>query len=150
MYLNDALVRAIKEAEAGLSWDRPCLLWIANFIRDATGKDPAAALRHVVWDQRNAQRHLKRLSKLGTGETDVERALDYIAKREGWIEADFAMQGATMVGVYDAAMAFGPIWQRTGAPAIFDGQNRWLCSTDGASVSSVGLKPKRMWEIPSA
>jgi hypothetical protein len=59
------------------------------------------------------------------------------------------MQGATMIGVFDAAMAFGPVWQRTGAPAIFDGQNRWLCSTDGASVSSVGLRPKRMWEIPN-
>lgn len=146
-----AITAAMARASRGLDWSYPCLIWIADYVRDATGKDPAEALRHVVWDQRNAQRHLKRLAKLGTiGDTDVERALDYIARRDGWIEADAMMQGATMIGVFDAAMAFGPVWQRTGAPAIFDGQNRWLCSTDGASVSSVGMKPKRMWEIPSA
>jgi hypothetical protein len=145
-----AITAAMARASRGLDWSYPCLIWIADYVRDATGKDPAEALRHVVWDQRNAQRHLKRLAKLGTiGDTDVERALDYIARRDGWIEADAMMQGATMIGVFDAAMAFGPVWQRTGAPAIFDGQNRWLCSTDGASVSSVGLRPKRMWEIPN-
>ena len=144
------ITAAIARASRGLDWSYPCLIWIADYVRDVTGNDPAAALRHIAWDQQRAQRHLARLAKRGEGQTDVERVLDYIAKRDGWVEAECAMQGAAMIGVYDGAVADGPLWRPTGAPAIYDGQKRWICSTDGASVSSVELKPRRMWELPRA
>jgi len=144
------LSNAIARASRGLDWSYPCLIWIADYVWDVTGVDPAAALRHVEWDQTGAQRHLARLARRGEGETDVERALDYIAKRDGWVEVECAMQGAAMIGVYDGAMQFGPVWRPTGFPGIYDGQKRWICSTDGASVSSVDMKPKRMWELKIA
>lgn len=144
------LSNAIARASRGLDWSYPCLIWVADYVRDVTGEDPAAALRHIEWDQQRAQRCLARLAKRGEGGSDVERVLDHIAKRDGWIEAECAMQGAAMVGVYDGAVADGPLWRHIGVPAIYDGQKRWICSNDGATVSSVEMKPLRTWELPRA
>lgn len=144
------IAAAIARANRGLDWSYPCLIWIADYLRDATGRDPAESWRHVKWDEAGARHSLARLAVAGEGETAVERALDAIARRDGWIESDLMMQGAVMVGVYDAASLIDGQDERIGVPAIYDGQRRWLVSNDGNGVASIEIKPRRMWEVPRA
>lgn len=129
-------------ADRGLDWSYPCLIWAADYVRDATGHDPAAEWRRPKWTEARAFAELKRLAAGGEGETEVERALDRIAMREGWIETDAAMQGAVMLGVYTSV-------DQIGVPACFDGQDRWIISNDGKGWQSIGAKPNRMWEVPA-
>lgn len=130
----------MQRADRGLDWSYPCLIWIADYLCDATGEDPAAEWRREQWTELSALRSLKLLASGGEGSTDVERAMDAMAHTMGWIEADGQMQGATMVGVYDAKNDIG-------VPAIFDGQDRWIISNDGLGWLSFAVKPKRMWEV---
>lgn len=134
------MARAMMRAERGLDWSYPCLVWVADFVRDATGRDPAAAWRGVSWDEAKAKAELGRLAVGGEGETAVERALDRVARRDGWEEADGPRQGAMMIGVYT-----GP--DGIGIPAIFDGAKRWVVSVDGKGWTSIGEPPRRMWEV---
>lgn len=128
-------------AECGLDWSYPCLIWVADYLREATGRDPAERWRHIDWNEAKARGSLARLSVAGEGETAVERALDAIARRdECWEAADGPRQGAVMVGVFTAP-------DGVGVPAIFDGSRRWIVSNDGRGWTSIGEKPGRMWEV---
>lgn len=127
-------------ASGGLDWSYPCLIWIADYLRDATGRDPAAAWRTIRWDEAKARHELGRLAVGGEGATAVERALDAIAKRDGWLVADGPRQGAVMIGCLTSE-------DGVGVPAIFDGERRWIVSNDGHGWTSVAAKPERMWEI---
>jgi hypothetical protein len=111
-----------------------------DYVAEATGRDPAAAWRHLNWDEATARRELGRAAVAGTGETAVERALDAAAQREGWAEAEGPRQGAVMIGVFEAEDGIG-------VPAIFDGQDRWIVSNDGRGVTTLAEAPKRIWEI---
>lgn len=73
--------------------------------------------------------------------------MDAFARRHGWVEADLMMQGAVMIGVYDADNIVDGKAERIGVPAIYDGQKRWIISNDGRSVNSIEIKPRRMWEV---
>jgi len=137
-----ALASAMLRARAGLTWEYPCLVWIADYLRDATGRDPAAQWRAIAWDENTAHIELQKLAAFGQGDTDVERALHVIAKRDGWTETDSAHQGAIMVGVFTSQDGIG-------VPAIFDGEKRWIVSTDGRGWRSLKATPKRIWEIPA-
>lgn len=134
-----AVADAIARARAGLDWTYPCLIWAMDYVADATGRDPAAAWRHLSWDEATALRELARAAVPGKGTSAVERALDAAATREGWLEADGARQGAVMIGVYEGDI--------DGVPAIFDGQDRWIVSNDGKGVTSRADAPTRIWEI---
>lgn len=136
----DARAAALDRAKAGLTWEYPCLIWLADYLRDATARDPAAAWRSLTWDESTAKRELAKLALAGSGQNVVERALSVIAWRDGWIEADVPMQGAIMVGVMDL--------EGEGHPAIFDGQNKWIVSITGQGWTITGHHPERMWEIP--
>ena len=131
---------AIARARSGLDWSYPCLIWVMDYVAEATGRDPAAAWRHLAWDEATARRELGRAAVAGEGETAVERALDAAAKREGWVEADGPHQGAVMIGVFTAP-------DGVGVPAIFDGQDRWIVSNTGKGITSLAEKPRRIWEI---
>lgn len=131
---------ALARASHGLTWEYPCLIWLADFIRDETGKDPAAAWRSMGWTERTARRELSLLARGGEGRTAVEMAIDVMAKREGWIEEDAPMQGMVMIGVYTEPD--GDI----GVPAIFDGERRWLVSGTGAATITA-KPPERLWVI---
>jgi hypothetical protein len=131
---DDAMARAAR----GLDWSYPCLIWAADYVMAATGNDPAAGWRHLLWDEPTARASLGRLAARGEGNTAVERALDFIARRDGWRETDGPQQGAVMVGVYDDG--------ETGYPAIFDGWRGWLVTFTGAATI-LREPPKRMWEI---
>lgn len=161
---RSAIANAMWRARAGLDWSYPCLIWVMDYVAEATGRDPAAGWRHLSWDEATARRELGRAAVPGTGETAVERALDAAAKREGWIEADGPRQGAVMIGVYDGVEAarhssaafmassaeIAPLEQspsRVGVPAIFDGQDRWIVSNTGRGVTSLAEAPQRIWEI---
>lgn len=134
-----ALAAAMARADRGLAWDYPCLVWVADYLRDATGRDPAAEWRAIEWSQDVALTELQKIAAHGVGDTDVERALDAIGRREGWVEATEPHQGAVMVGVFEAG--------EIGVPAIFDGGRRWIVSNDGKGWRSMLVAPKRMWEI---
>lgn len=144
----DAVALALKRADSGLSWEYPCLVWVGDFLRDATGVDPMANWRGIDWTEETSRRELARLAAKGDGNTAVERALDAIAKRDGWTDADCRMQGAVMVGVYEADGIDGD--GTVGVPAIFDFTSRWVVSNDGRGWTSVKAEPKRMWEVPCA
>lgn len=130
----------MSRVDQGLDWSYPCLIWIADYLLDATGRDPAADWRKIDWSEETARHELGRLAVPGTGCTAVERALDVIANRDGWREADCPMQGAVMIGVYTSSDGIG-------VPAIFDGQDRWIISNDGKGWASVATRPERMWEV---
>lgn len=138
-----AVADAIARASRGLDWSYPCLIWLADYIRDATGRDPAESWRHVEWNEERARHSLARLAAAGEGETAVERALSVIASRDGWEAADGPRQGAIMVGCYSSP-------DGEGAPAIFDGSRRWIVSITGKGWTSVEAPPQRMWEIKVA
>lgn len=131
---------AMARASRGLDWSYPCLVWIADYLVDATGRDPAEGWRQTEWDEASAKASLARLAVHGEGETAVERALDFIARRDGWESADGPRQGAVMVGCYTAADGIG-------VPAIFDGDRRWIISNDGRGWTALSAQPPRMWEI---
>ncbi|CAN7585978.1 hypothetical protein LJR016_004323 [Devosia sp. LjRoot16] len=135
-----AVANAIARARSGLDWSYPCLIWIADYVRDATGTDYAFDWRAVQWDETTAKRALARLAAGGNGSTAVERAIDVMARALGWAEVDGNRQGAVLIGVFDAD-------DGVGVPAIFDGENRWIISNDGEGVTVTGVLPKRMWEI---
>lgn len=135
-----AVANAIARARSGLDWSYPCLIWIADYVLDATGTDYASDWRAVQWDEATAKRALARLSAGGNGSTAVERAIDVMATLTGWQEVDGNQQGAVLIGVFDAE-------DGVGVPAIFDGENRWILSNDGKGVTVTGVLPKRMWEI---
>lgn len=131
---------ALSRASSGLTWGYPCLIWIADYVRDETGKDWAKRWRGIEWDEQSARHHLARLAVRGEGGTAVERTMDGFAKDAQWEEVDGARQGMPMIGVYD-----GP--DGVGVPAIFDGSRRWVYSNDGAGLRSTPNPPKRMWVI---
>lgn len=138
-----ALQNALSRADQGLDWSYPCLIWIADYLLDATGRDPAAKWRCIEWSEATAKHELAWLAGSDGGAnpgTAVERALDVIANRDGWREADCPMQGAVMIGVYTSSDGIG-------VPAIFDGQDRWIISNDGKGWTSVATRPERMWEV---
>lgn len=139
--MSEALRRAIDRAKHGLSWDYPCLIWVADYLADATGRDPAAPWRAITWTEQAALAALVRAGRAGQGETAVERALDATGMREGWVRADGPQQGAIMIGCYTADDG------RTGIPAIFDGQDRWILSHDGAGIRTERTAPHAIWEI---
>lgn len=138
--MTHAVANAIARARSGLDWSYPCLIWVADYVRDATGNDYASDWRAVQWDEATAKRALARLATGGNGSTAVERAIDVMALSLGWAEVDGNQQGAVLIGVFDAE-------DGVGVPAIFDGENRWIISNDGKGVTVTGLLPKRMWEI---
>lgn len=138
-----AITAAIARASRGLDWSYPCLIWVADYLSDATGRDPAESWRHVNWNEEAAKHSLARLAAAGEGDTAVERALSVIASREGWEPADGPRQGAVMIGVYTSP-------DGEGAPAIFDGSRRWIVSINGTGWTSVEAAPGRMWEVKVA
>lgn len=131
-------------AARGLDWSHPCLVWVADYLAAATGRDPAAEWRQIGWDEPVARRELARLAVAGQGDTAVERALDTVAQREGWIERDGPQQGAVMIGVYRALDDAS-----VGVPAIFDGWRGWLVTYFGTATVLME-KPLRIWEIAVA
>lgn len=135
-----AIANAMTRAGRGLDWSYPCLIWVADYLRDELGRDPAEAWRDMVWDEQRARGQLARLAVAGEGATAVERALDVIATRDGWAPADGPRQGAVMVGVFTSEDGIG-------VPAIFDGQDRWIVSNDGQGWASIKGQPSRIWEI---
>ena len=138
--MSSAIANAMTRASRGLDWSYPCLIWIADYVRDETGADPASGWRHIVWDEATAKASLARLAVHGEGASVVERALDFIAKREGWEQADGPRQGAVMIGVFTAE-------DGVGVPAIFDGDRRWIVSNTGTGWVSLPNAPPRIWEI---
>lgn len=134
------VANAIARARSGLDWSYPCLVWAADYLRDATGVDYAADWRAVRWNEAVAKQTLSGLSEKGSGWSRVERTIDGFARRYGWREVEGPMQGAVMLGVYTDADGRGVV-------AIFDGQDRWVLSNDGKGVTITGIQPDRMWEI---
>lgn len=136
-----AFEAAFKRAAGGLDWSYPCLIWVADYVRAETGRDPADEWRAVRWNEADAKRLLALIAMHGQGATRVERALDAIAKREGWQPCDGARQGACMIGVFTA-----PDDPAIGIPAIFDGWKGWLVCYFGVATILRG-EPIRIWEI---
>lgn len=136
-----AFGEAFSRAASGLDWSYPCLIWIADYLKAETGRDPAAGFRHVAWDEAGAKASLARLAVAGEGQTAVERTLDFIAKRDGWQARDGAQQGACMIGVFTA-----PDDPAVGIPAIFDGWKGWLVCYYGVATI-LREQPVRMWEV---
>lgn len=132
---------AFARASRGLDWSYPCLIWLADYLRDATGNDPAADWRSVNWTERKARRELGSLARRGEGDTLLERALDVIAQRNGWCFAAETKQGAVMVGLFTDGAGVG-------IPAIFDGRDRWLVAALGNATTTKNT-PIRMWEVPN-
>lgn len=126
-------------AARGLDWSYPCLIWVADYLRDETGEDFAADWRGIAFDEPQAKRELARLAIAGEGGAAVDRALSGLAKRFGWIERDGARQGAVMIGVYTDPNG-------EGYPAIFDGWKGWLVAFLG-DATVLPKQPDRMWEI---
>ncbi|MGV3649836.1 MAG: hypothetical protein ACO1OK_00290 [Devosia sp.] len=139
---QQAFEAAIARAAQGLHWDLPCLIWLADYLAQATGRDPASDWRGVSWTERRARLELARLARGGAGRTAVECALDVVARRQGWAEADGPRQGLVMVGVYTSN-------DDVGVPAIFDGDRRWLLSGTGMATITLA-PPERMWIVPGA
>lgn len=139
--MSEAVRRAMARAEHGLDWSYPCLVWVADYLADATGRDVAAQWRDTAWTRETALAALDALAKGGHGDTAVERAMSAMALREGWVTCDGARQGAVMVGCYVAGDGI------TGVPAIFDGQDRWLVSQDGRGVRVLKAPPGVIWLV---
>jgi len=137
------VANAIARARAGLDWSRPCLIWVFDYVREATGIDYAADWRGIEWTEDRAKHALARLAAGGNGETAVEKAIDNLAREQGFEECDGPRQGAVMIGVYQAEDGIG-------VPAIFDGESRWIVSNTGKGWSSLSAAPERMWELPHA
>lgn len=137
----DAFNNALLRAGRGLDWSYPCLIWVADFLLEATGDDYAADWRQVEWTEDTAKREMARLAVGGRGASAVERCLDALAHRHGWDECDGGRQGAVMVGVYTDP-------DGVGFPAIFDGWKGWLVAMFG-NATIVREPPERMWEIVS-
>lgn len=137
----DAFNIALAKAGAGLTWSYPCLIWIADYLRDATGEDFAKGWRGIEWDEARARRELATLARAGEGRTAIEAAMDGFAKAHGWPEAEGPQQGAVMIGCYTSPDG------DVGVPAIFDGRRRWLISGTGAATITLAA-PARIWEIP--
>lgn len=135
-----ALDLAVRSAMDGLGWERPCLVWVADYLRDETGRDFAAEWRGVGWTEPRSRRELARLALGGSGHTQVERAMDAMARRHGWPPVHENRQGAVMVGVFNTAAP-------NGSPAIFDGEGRWILGVMGGGLVTTGLMPDRAWEI---
>lgn len=140
--MSSAVSKAIARARSGLDWSYPCLIWIADYVLDATGIDYASDWRAVQWDEATAKRALARLAAGGNGTTAVERTVDVMARALGWPEVDGNRQGAVLIGVFDAD-------DGVGVPAIFDLDSRWILSNDGRGVTVTGVSPRRMWEVVS-
>lgn len=138
-----AVANAIGRARSGLDWSCPCLIWTFDYVRDATGVDYAAPWRVERWDEATARAALVRAAAGGNGETAVEKALDRLAREQGFEECDGPRQGAVMIGVYQAE-------DGVGVPAIFDGESRWIVSNTGKGWATLSAAPDRMWEIPRA
>lgn len=138
-----AIANAMARADRGLDWSYPCLIWIADYLRDETGRDYASDWRSIEWGETAAKHALKRLAAGGNGETAVEMALDNLARSVGWESADSMHQGAVMIGVFTSEDGIG-------VPAIFDGQDRWIVSNDGQGWASIKGQPSRIWEIACA
>jgi len=134
--LDDAVRRTIE----GLSWERPCLVWVADYLRDETGRDFAAEWRGVGWTEPRSRRELARLALGGNGKTQVERAIDAMARRHGWPQVQENRQGAILIGVFNGAAP-------NGSPAIFDGESRWILGIMGGGMATTGAMPDRAWEI---
>ena len=141
--MRDAVANAIARARSGLDWSYPCLIWVADFVRDATGTDYASDWRGVEWTEATAKHALTRLAAGGEGETAVDKDVDNLARAVGWEAADGPRQGAVMIGVYRAEDGIG-------VPAIFDGESRWIVSNTGNGWATLSAAPERMWEIPHA
>lgn len=141
--MTTPVANAIARARSGLDWSYPCLIWVADFVRDATGTDYASDWRGVEWTEASAKHALARLAAGGEGETAVEKAIDNLARAASWQEADGPRQGAVMIGVYLGEEGIG-------VPAIFDGENRWIISNTGKGWTTLNTQPMRMWEIPHA
>lgn len=153
-----AFGEAFSRAASGLDWSYPCLIWIADYLKAETGRDPAAGFRHVAWNEAGAKASLARLAVAGEGQTAVERTLDFIAKRDGWQARDGAQQGACMIAVFNSfalcpsrpngreAQPLGPDDPTIGIPAIFDGWRGWLVCYFGVATILRG-QPVRIWEV---
>lgn len=133
----------MERAAGGLDWSRPCLLWVADYILEATGVDYALGWRNREWTEASAKEALIRLSAGGDGASAVEKALDNMARAQGWEPVDGNRHGAVLIGVFNG---IGPDGE--GVPAIFDGESRWIVGhVGGRRVDSVGLFPDRAWEV---
>lgn len=131
---------ALRAAASRLDWSRPCLVWLADFVLAETGTDISGKWKDCVWDRPTALRALAELAETGVGATEVERAMDTLAKRHGWQRRESAQQGAVMVGVFtDPSTGFG-------FPAIFDGWRGWLVAYFG-NATIVRDTPVTFWEI---
>lgn len=128
-------------AHRGIGWEYPCLIWVADYLREEVGTDFAAAFRQGgKWGERRALLLLRGLALQGRGACLVERAMDAMATAHGWAEAGENRQGAVMIGVFrDLAP--------NGSPAIFDGTSRWICAVLGGGMLSMGRFPDKVWEV---
>jgi hypothetical protein len=138
----NAVANAVGKARSGLDWSYPCLIWVFDYVLEATGVDYAAPWRRERWDEASARLSLLRAAAGGKGTTAVEKALDRLAREQAFEECDGPRQGAVMVGVYDTED------DGVGVPAIFDGEGRWIISNTGKGWSTLSVPPKRMWELP--
>lgn len=139
--MSSAVADAIARARSGLDWSYPCLIWIADYVLDATGTDYASDWRAVKWDEATAKRALARLAVGGNGSSAVERAIDVMARALGWPEVDCNQQGALLIGAFNDLAA-------AGSPAIFDGSDRWVLGhLEGGGVTVTGVFPDRAWEV---
>jgi uncharacterized protein DUF6950 len=92
---------AFDAAMMPFSWRYPCLLWLADYIKQVTGTDPAADWRGVTWDQEKAQAALARLAAdAPLGRSDLEWVLIKMADRHGWQWRGAGEQGAE-IGVHE-------------------------------------------------
>jgi hypothetical protein len=137
MRTEAAFTRAFERAASGFDWSRPCLIWLSDYVRDVTGKDPAAAWRAGVHNKRSALVALKQAARGGKGDTHCERALVAAGQRLGWRETDAPAAGA--VGVFNGT-------DGTGYPAIADPAGNWLLATESGALV-IPDRPRRMWSI---
>ena len=139
----DAVKHAMERAAGGLGWSYPCLIWVADYLLEATGIDYALGWRNRDWNEATATLALARLAAGGQGATSVEKALDNMARAQGWEPVTENRQGAVMIGVFNG---IGPDGE--GVPAIFDGESRWIAGhVEGRRIESIGLFPDRAWEL---
>lgn len=138
-----AIENAIARARRGIDWHYPCLIWVADYLLDATGVDYAIGWRRRAWDEPSAKRALVALSRGGRGISAVEKALDNMAEAQGWERAEENRQGAVMIGVYSDLA-------ENGSAAVFDGTDRWIVAQLGGGCVSIGQFPDRAWEVSCA
>lgn len=131
---------AVSRAAGGIDWSYPCLIWVADYLKEATGVDFAADWRGMAFDEPLVLRELAKLAAGHVGVSAVERAMTGLAERYGWQERDGPQQGAIMVGVYTDPR------DSAGFPAIFDGWRGWLVAYFG-NATVLRERPNRIWEI---